>query len=159
MKIFFTNVGLKKYEIKKVLEKALKHLGQPSDKLEMSLSVVSPQEIQQLNKEYRNVDAVTDVLSFPVANVNRQVVELSAFALDSINPETRRLNLGDVIICLDRAKQQAAEYGHSLKREMCFLSLHGLLHLLGYDHEEKADEEQMTALQKEILQEAGVTRE
>lgn len=159
MKIFFTNVGLKKFEIKKVLEKALKHLGQPSEKLEMSLSIVSPQEIQELNKQYRNVDAVTDVLSFPVAYVNKEVVNLSAFALDSINPETRRLNLGDVIICLDRAKQQAEEYGHSLKREICFLALHGLLHLLGYDHVEKDDEEQMTALQKAILQEVGVTRE
>lgn len=159
MKIFFTNVGLKGHTIKRVLEIALKRLGQPSKQLEMSLSVVSPEQIRELNKTYRNVDAVTDVLSFPVAEVNRQVVVLSDFSTDSINPETDRLNLGDVIICLERAKQQAEEYGHSLKREMCFLALHGLLHLLGYDHIEQADEEQMTALQTEILQSAGVTRE
>lgn len=159
MKIFFTNVGLKGHTIKRVLEIALKRLGQPSKQLEMSLSVVSPEQIRELNKTYRNVDAVTDVLSFPVAEVNRQVVVLSNFSTDSINPETDRLNLGDVIICLERAKQQAEEYGHSLKREMCFLALHGLLHLLGYDHIEQADEEQMTALQTEILQSAGVTRE
>lgn len=159
MKIFFTNVGLKGHTIKRVLEIALKRLGQPSKQLEMSLSVVSPEQIRELNKTYRNVDAVTDVLSFPVAEVNRQVVVLSDFSMDSVNPETDRLNLGDVIICLERAKQQAEEYGHSLKREMCFLALHGLLHLLGYDHIEQADEEQMTALQTEILQSAGVTRE
>lgn len=159
MKIFFTNVGLKGHTIKRVLEIALKRLGQPSKQLEMSLSVVSPEQIRELNKTYRNVDAVTDVLSFPVAEVNRQVVVLSDFSTDSVNPETDRLNLGDVIICLERAKQQAEEYGHSLKREMCFLALHGLLHLLGYDHIEQADEEQMTALQTEILQSAGVTRE
>ena len=120
MKIFFTNVGLKGHTIKRVLEIALKRLGQPSKQLEMSLSVVSPEQIRELNKTYRNVDAVTDVLSFPVAEVNRQVVVLSNFSTDSINPETDRLNLGDVIICLERAKQQAEEYGHSLKREMCF---------------------------------------
>lgn len=159
MKIFFTNVGLKGHTIKRVLEIALKRLGQPSKQLEMSLSVVSPEQIRELNKTYRNVDAVTDVLSFPVAEVNRQVVVLSDFSTDSVNPETDRLNLGDVIICLERAKQQAEEYGHSLKREMCFLALHGLLHLLGYDHIDQADEEQMTALQTEILQSAGVTRE
>lgn len=159
MKIFFTNVGLKGHTIKRVLEIALKRLGQPSKQLEMSLSVVSPEQIRELNKTYRNVDAVTDVLSFPVAEVKRQVVVLSDFSTDSVNPETDRLNLGDVIICLERAKQQAEEYGHSLKREMCFLALHGLLHLLGYDHIEQADEEQMTALQTEILQSAGVTRE
>lgn len=158
MKIFFTNVGLKKYEIKRVLEKALNFLGQPSKQLEMSLSIVSPDEIRQLNAQYRNVDSVTDVLSFPAADVNRQTIILSDFALDSINPETQRLNLGDVVICLDRAKQQAEEYGHGLNREICFLALHGLLHLLGYDHEEEADEKQMTSLQKEILQSAGISR-
>ncbi len=158
MKIFFTNVGLKKYEIKRVLEKALSFLGQPSKQLEMSLSIVSPDEIRQLNAQYRNVDSVTDVLSFPAADVNRQAIVLSNFALDSINPETQRLNLGDVVICLDRAKQQAEEYGHGLKREICFLALHGLLHLLGYDHEEESDEQQMTSLQKQILQSAGISR-
>lgn len=158
MKIFFTNAGLKKYEIKRVLEKALSFLGQPSKQLEMSLSIVSPDEIRQLNAQYRNVDSVTDVLSFPAAAVNRKTIVLSDFALDSINPETQRLNLGDVVICLDRAKQQAEEYGHGLKREICFLALHGLLHLLGYDHEEEADEQQMTSLQKQILQSAGISR-
>lgn len=158
MKIFFTNVGLKKYEIKRVLEKALSFLGQPSKQLEMSLSIVSPDEIRQLNAQYRNVDSVTDVLSFPAADVNRQAIVLSNFALDSINPETQRLNLGDVVICLDRAKQQAEEYGHGLKREICFLALHGLLHLLGYDHEEESDEQQMASLQKQILQSAGISR-
>lgn len=158
MKIYFTKAGIYKRSIGRVAEIALRRLSQPSEQLEMYLSVVSPAEIQYLNNEYRHVDAVTDVLSFPTADVNRQQINLSEFALDSINPETRRLNLGDVIICAERAKAQAKEYGHGKKREMCFLALHGLLHLLGYDHIEASDEAEMTALQTEILRQAGIER-
>ena len=152
MKIYFTNVGYQKFAIKHLLEGALKYLGQPASQLEMSLSIVSPEEIQSLNKSFRGVDSVTDVLSFPtIDNPERKVLNVSEFAADVINPDTKKLNLGDVIICRERAVEQAKEYGHSLKREMSFLALHGLLHLLGYDHIESADEEQMTRLQKEIL--------
>ena len=151
MRIYFTNIGYQKFAIKHLLEGALKYLGQPVSQLEMSLSIVSPQEIQSLNKTFRGVDAVTDVLSFPtVDNLERKILSVDEFATD-VNPDTRKLNIGDVIICRERAQEQAQEYGHSLKREMSFLALHGLLHLLGYDHVESADEEQMTRLQKEIL--------
>ncbi len=156
MRIIFTNVGFRKHTLKHVAEIALKYLAQPSDMLEMSVSIVSPEEIRQLNKQFRNVDSVTDVLSFPTVDANRSVI--NPYDFDDIDPDTGRLNLGDVIICLQRAKQQAAEYGHSLKREMCFLTLHGLLHLLGYDHMNKADEDQMFALQEEILRQAKITR-
>ena len=125
----------------------------------MSLSFVAPDEIKELNKQYRNVDSVTDVLSFPtIDNPERKVIDMSQFTTDSINPETGKLNIGDVIICLERAKEQAAEYNHSLKRELCFLSLHGLLHLLGYDHLTPEDENQMFALQDEILNKMHITR-
>ena len=158
MRIYFTNVGLQKFAIKHLLEGALKYLGQPVSQLEMSLSIVSPSEIQSLNKTYRGVDAVTDVLSFPtVDNPERKVLNVDDFTAD-VNPDTRKLNIGDVIICRERAVEQAAEYGHSLKREMSFLALHGLLHLLGYDHVEAADEEQMTRLQKEILTKYNIHR-
>ena len=151
MKIYFSNMGYQKIAIKHLLEGALKYLGQPSNQLEMSLSIVSPQQIQELNKNFRGVDAITDVLSFPtVDNPERKMLNANEFAQD-VNPGTGKLNLGDVIICRDRAIEQAQEYGHSVKREICFLALHGLLHLLGYDHIEAADEEQMTRLQDEIL--------
>ena len=75
-----------------------------------------------------------------------------------LNPETWLLNLGDIIICLPRAKAQAKEYGHSLKREVAFLALHSLLHLLGYDHMMPEDEQQMTALQTEILDKLNIKR-
>lgn len=157
MKIYFDNVGLfTKPFIKRVLERALKHLNQPSELLEMSLSIVSPEQIQELNKSFREVDKVTDVLSFPTCdNPTRGAITVMC---EDVNPETDLVNIGDIVICLERAKEQAKEYGHSLKRELAFLSLHGLLHLLGYDHVEEEDEKQMIALQKEILDQAGITR-
>ena len=157
MKIYFDNVGLfTRPFIKRVLERALKHLNQPSELLEMSLSIVSPEQIQELNKSFREVDKVTDVLSFPTCdNPTRGAITV---VCEDVNPETDLVNIGDIVICLERAKEQAKEYGHSLKRELAFLSLHGLLHLLGYDHIEPDDEKQMIALQKEILDQAGITR-
>lgn len=157
MKIYFDNVGLfTKPFIKRVLERALKRLNQPSELLEMSLSIVSPAQIQELNKSFREVDKVTDVLSFPTCdNPTRGAITV---VCEDVNPETDLVNIGDIVICLERAKEQAKEYGHSLKRELAFLSLHGLLHLLGYDHIEPDDEKQMIALQKEILDQAGITR-
>lgn len=159
MKIYYTNVGFfKRHYITKVLEAALAHLSQPSDQLEVSVSFVGEDEIRELNKEYRNNDNVTDVLSFPaVENPDRGVINVEEHAAD-LNPETWLLNLGDIIICLPRAKAQAKEYGHSLKREVAFLALHSLLHLLGYDHMIPEDEQQMTALQTEILDKLNIKR-
>ena len=159
MKIYFTKIGIFRHSIKKVAEQALRYLGQPTKRLEMSLSVVPAEEMQQLNAQFRDVDAVTDVLSFPTAELGKQVVDVDACAMDTVNPQTRRVNLGDVIICVDKAMEQAIEYGHSLKREICFLTLHGLLHLLGYDHETPQDETEMTNLQKIIMDKAGITRQ
>ncbi len=159
MTIYFTNVGCVRFTIKKLLQGALKYLNQPVNEIEMSLSIVSPEEIKRLNNEYRNLDQVTDVLSFPsVDNPKCEAFNLSQVSQDNINPETGKLNIGDVIICLERAKEQAAEYNHSLKRELCFLALHGTLHLLGYDHITPEDEQQMTALQDEILNKMRITR-
>ena len=157
MKIYFTNAAHKR-QIKRVAEIALGRLKQPTKQLEMSVSVVSPAEIQRLNNEYRQIDAVTDVLSFPSVDLERKVVDFSSVQESSLNPTTDRLNLGDVIICAERAEEQAKEYGHSLTREMSFLALHGLLHLLGYDHENPTDEAEMTSLQEEILRQAGIER-
>lgn len=159
MTVYFTDTGCIKYTIKRLITGALKYLGQPYNDIEMSVSFVSREEIRSLNRESRNVDSVTDVLSFPtVDNPERKVLDVSAFDVDAINPETGKLNIGDVIICLDVAKEQAESYGHSLKRELCFLALHGTLHLLGYDHMNEADEKQMFALQDEILDKMRITR-
>lgn len=160
MTIYFTNVGSRKFAIKRLLQGALKYLGQPFSDIEMSLSIVSPEEIQRLNNDYRNVNSVTDVLSFPTFdNPTRQILSKETCPTDAINTATGKINIGDVIICLDRAKEQAISYGHSLKRELSFLALHGMLHLLGYDHVEPSDEQQMTQLQEKILNKMHLTRD
>lgn len=130
--------------VKKVLEFALKYL-----KIENSIFnviVVSTDKIHELNKTYRNIDRPTDVISFALED-------------DSTFIKTDYRVLGDIYICLDKARSQAVEYGHSFKREICFLSIHGLLHLLGYDHMNPEDEKIMFGLQDKILNEYGITRE
>ena len=158
MKIYFDNVGLfTKPFIKRVLERALRHLNQPSELLEMSLSIVSPEQIQELNKSFREVDKVTDVLSFPTCdNPTRGAITV---VCEDVNPETDLVNIGDIVICLERAKEQAKEYGHSMEREMGFLTCHGLLHLLGYDHVIPEDEKIMFPLQNQIMNKVGLKRD
>ncbi len=159
MRVYFNNVAFfMRSHIKRVLNFALHYLHQPSDGLETTVSMVTEEEIRFLNAQYRARDAVTDVLSFPaVENPSRDRLNLTALQ-NELDPETGLLNIGDIIICLPRARQQAREFGHSLKRELSFLALHSLLHLLGYDHIEPADEQQMINLQKEILDKLGITR-
>lgn len=118
---------------------------------EISLSFVTNEEIHQINRQFRNVDATTDVLSFP------QLTFEEGEEAD-VN-ENGEIVLGDIIISVERAKEQAEEYGHGLKREIAFLTVHSMLHLLGYDHMEKDEEEDMFRRQKEILEIAGIPRE
>lgn len=137
---------------------ALQHLGQTDVKFEVNVGFVKENQIHQINLETRNVDRPTDVLSFPtVSNPTRALLTSQDFC-GLINPQNNACILGDVVICTAVAKRQAKEYGHSFKREVCFLALHGLLHLLGFDHETEEDEKQMTRLQKEILDKFGVQR-
>lgn len=109
----------------------------------VSVILVDENYIKEINRMYRDKDAVTDVISF-------------AF-LDSKDLEEEIL-LGDIYICVPRMKKQALEFGHSEKRELSFLAIHGLLHLLGYDHMNKNDEEVMFGLQEEILSELKIER-
>lgn len=118
------------------------------EEAELSVTFVDKQEIQEINKMYRDKDKVTDVISF---------------SLEEDEPEIEGLDmprvLGDIIICLEVAKEQAESYNHSLSRELGFLALHGFLHLLGYDHMTEEDEKEMFSRQDEILNEFGLTRE
>lgn len=119
---------------------------------EISLLFVGEEEIRQLNYQYRDKDAVTDVLSFPLEN------DVAAYLSRPDSMPGHSLLLGDIIICATRAAEQAQEYGHSLEREIFFLFVHGLLHLLGYDHMEKEDEKIMRSLQTAILTDIGQIR-
>ena len=107
--------------------------------------IVDNEFIHKMNREYRGIDRPTDVISFALEDAH------------DIDYDDFRL-LGDIYISIDKAKEQAKEYGHSLKREICFLSVHGLLHLLGYDHMEKEDEIKMFSLQEELLNKYGITK-
>ena len=110
-----------------------------------NIILVDNEYIHKLNKEYRNIDRETDVITFALED-----------NMD-IQPEIRIL--GDIYISIDKAKSQAIEYGHSFKRELSFLIVHGILHLLGYDHQNKEDEKIMFELQDKILEEANIRRD
>ena len=117
----------------------------------MSLTFVDKDEIRRLNKEYREIDKVTDVLSFPIYE-NEDFIYQEEENLD----ETIPLMLGDIVICIDVAKEQAQEYGHSLEREVTYLACHSILHLLGYDHMDEDDKEIMRSKEKIIMKKLGV---
>ncbi|MHB1416476.1 MAG: rRNA maturation RNase YbeY [Chloroflexota bacterium] len=119
--------------------------------VEVILSLVDDEEIRELNARYRQVDAATDVLSFPLQ-------EAAAGAGDFVQPPDDVLRLGDVVISLPRAEAQAEEYGHSVARELGYLFVHGLLHLLGYDHELEEGRQRMREREEAALAEAGLTR-
>lgn len=117
-----------------------------AERVEISLTLVDAEEIQQLNRDYRNVDKVTDVLSFP--------------QYDDLNelPEDGEIMLGDVIICRQRAEEQAEEFGHSVEREMVYLFVHSVCHLLGYDHMEDDEKDEMRAKEESVMEQINVTR-
>ena len=108
--------------------------------------IIDNKEIHEINKTYRGIDRPTDVISFALED-------------DDTFIETEERILGDIYISIDKAKEQALEYGHSLLRELCFLSIHGLLHLLGYDHMTEEDEKVMFGLQERVLDSYGIKRD
>lgn len=140
-----TNYNLEK-ETKKIYELlafALKR--EKLENVEFNIIFVDSDTIHEINKNYRHVDRVTDVISFALEDN------------ETITLDHRVL--GDIYICVERAEEQAKEYGHSFLRELAFLSIHGLLHLLGYDHMEKEEEKIMFSKQEDILNEFGIRRD
>lgn len=149
--IIFNNIMSFKIRslIKKLFESALiEKFGEKKDiKFIVGVKYVNEKEIKNLNKKFRNIDKETDVLSFPIYDFNFEKF-----------PNEKDIILGDIIICKTIAKKQAKLYSHSFKREVCFLALHGFLHLLGFDHVEKEDEEKMNKISKKILLQHEVKR-
>lgn len=117
------------------------------DRIEISLSFVSLEEIHRLNRDYRGVDSPTDVLSFPMVDDFAGLQEM----YEDLGKLPDELLLGDVVICTDKALQQAEEYGHSKERELVYLFTHSVLHLLGYDHMEEEDKRRMRAREEEVM--------
>ena len=128
----------------KVLDSALKK--ENLDNVSFNLIIVDNEYIHELNKTYRNIDRVTDVITFALEDDDSLVL-----------PTDDRV-LGDIYISIDKAISQAEEYGHSLLRELSFLAVHGFYHLLGYDHMTEEDEKLMFKKQEEVLSEYGISR-
>lgn len=133
--------------IVEVLEEAAR-VHEVSEMAEVSLMFTDDESIHEMNREYRGIDRPTDVLSFALEEGEEEEI----FG----GPEEDLL--GDIIISVETAVRQAEEYGHSVEREMSFLALHGMLHLLGYDHMEEEERQEMRAQEKAILETLGITR-
>lgn len=162
MKIIINDIALNKnfvVLINKLIKTANKFAGTGTKRLQVEVSFVGADTIQQLNRENRKIDKPTDVLSFPT--INRKIgdkIILGEHAED-IDPKTKNLMLGDIIICEDVARNNAREYGHSFEREICYLVVHGFLHLLGYDHMIDSDKTVMRAMEEAVLTKFKITRE
>jgi len=131
------------------------------ENIEVSLTIIDNKEIQRLNHEFRNIDRPTDVLSFPMLEFedgNRDIGSFKEKAHNSINNDTNEIVLGDILISIEKAIEQANEFGHSLQREIAFLTAHSMFHLMGYDHIDVDDEVEMGQKQEKILEIAGLTR-
>ena len=130
-------------EVSEVLKFACKHLNIKNPLL--NVVIVDNDRIKEINREYRNKDAVTDVISFAFEEVK------------DVDYDDVRF-LGEIYISYERCKEQASDFGHSVRREFCYLAVHGLLHLLGYDHMTESDKKEMRALEEEILNEYDIKR-
>ena len=136
------------------------HEGFPYE-AEVNLTLTDNEGIHEINRMYRQIDAPTDVLSFPMLSYE-QAGDFSALEEDyedNFNPDTGEIMLGDIVISVDRVREQAAAYGHSERREFAFLIVHSMLHLFGYDHMTPEDAAVMEPKQRQILEEMNISRD
>lgn len=125
--------------------------------LSAEIAIVDEEEIRRLNRETRNIDAVTDVLSFPsLDGIFGKRIEKQSFPADT--DEDGNLFIGSIAICKKRAEEQAEEYGHGIERELSYLAVHGVCHLLGYDHMEEDDKKVMREKEERVLEKMGAVR-
>ena len=139
--------------VEKVLKKCFEEEGLIDSKLIMTITFTTPEEIRKINKKYRKIDSATDVLSFPMfekAELDEKIKNKD-FLYEDV--------LGDVIISIDKVREQAEEYGHSFERELSYMLVHGFYHLMGYDHIEEEDKKIMRPKEEKILNELKITRE
>lgn len=144
----------KEYEeiIKKVVEQCFKEEKLENSKLYISITLTNPENIQKINKEYRNIDKETDVLSFPMFEKNEieEKIKENDFAHEDV--------LGDIVISIDKVERQAIEYGHSFERELAYMLVHGFYHLMGYDHIKEEDKIIMRPKEEKVLADLGIGR-
>ena len=147
----------RKVKTKKLCKAVYKTLNQKA-KFKAELIFLNAEEMKRLNYLQRNVDSVTDVLSFPMLDgIRGKVIRKKDFLLD-YDEDEKAVFLGSIAVCFDKAKEQAKEYGHDLERELYYLVVHGCLHLFGYDHVTDELKQEMRTLEEKILTELGVLR-
>ena len=139
--------------IKKVLNQCYKEENLEDSKLVITVTLTTPENIQEINKEYRNVDRATDVLSFPM--FERDELEKKIQDKDFLHEDI----LGDIIISIEKVKEQAEEYGHSFERELSYMVVHGFYHLMGYDHMNDIEKAEMRKKEDNVLNKLNITRE
>ena len=139
--------------ISKVLDKCFEIEHLPKEKLMVSITLTNPENIQKLNKQYRDIDKPTDVLSFPMFEKEEldQMIKQGSWEYDDI--------LGDMVISIPQVKEQAIEYGHSFERELSYMVVHSFYHLMGYDHVRKEDKAVMRPKEEYVLSQLGITRD
>lgn len=139
--------------VKKVIAKCYEEENLLDSKLIITITFTTPEKIHKINKEYRQVDRPTDVLSFPM--FERKELEEKIEKQDFEHEDV----LGDIIISIEKVKEQAIEYGHSFERELSYMIVHGFYHLMGYDHIKEEDKKEMRQKEDKILNELKITRE
>ena len=137
--------------VEKVIKQAFYTEGVDKINLYINVILTNPENIRKANKEYRNIDKETDVLSF-------QMFEKKEIEYMLKNGNEREDVLGDIIISIQRVEEQAKEYGHSFEREFAYMLIHGFYHLMGYDHIEENDKKQMREKEEEVLEKLQITR-
>ena len=140
----------------RVAETALSVMG--AEDASLDLTIVGRARIRALNASLRGVDRVTDVLSFPTIEQVSLPLKKGDYPLD-VDPDSGKVHLGSIVICRAKAVEQAAEYGHSEEREFAYLTVHGVLHLLSFDHIEESDKKKMRAAEEKILSVLGIGRD
>ena len=146
--------------INEVCEKALR-AEEVNIPYQISLLFVDNEEIRDINRETRGIDKATDVLSFPMLDYPKDKVFKEVYKETKFNEiylDGEELVLGDMVLSLERAKEQSIEYNHSFNREVCYLVVHSILHLLGYDHMEDEEKKRMRKREEEILGDLNITR-
>ena len=144
----------KEYEeiIKKVVEECFKVEGLEDSKLYISITLTTPENIRKYNREYRNIDKETDVLSFPMFEKEELETKIKNKDFENIDI------LGDMVISIPQVEAQAKEYGHSFERELAYMVVHSFYHLMGYDHIEEADKLKMRPKEENVLNRLNITR-
>lgn len=139
--------------IEKVLKQCFKEEKMENSKLLITITLTNPENIKKINKEYRNIDRATDVLSFPMFENEEleEKIKKNDFEHEDV--------LGDIIISVEKVQEQAIEYGHSFERELSYMVVHGFYHLMGYDHIQEEDKKKMRPKEEKILSDLKIGRE